>query len=802
MARHRATRPSVASVVSTTSTNGTRSRSKLSYEQSTLLALAENSLKKQKKPLNVSAIVKDAERRAHEQGLSLGIQARTRIKKAVGKLSEDGAIAEAPRQGRAPARYSLTPRAVKLFNDAKSHRRSDIGIAKEVSETLKGDTGGDRPAKRRRSSVSMGVTSSHRSTQQQAAIEKLKADLAVARSEIKTLKQSNQDLLDQQLDDDDDYDAFGSPTRKALSSQRLGVDSLTRPHSGTRGLSFNASRPTRPTTPEPTEHGSPEYEAPDDIDYPIGMEMEREVTPPSSSPPDAIVPSFAPEHQTVREKSETELKLEQLEASMAELTLEKTRMAEEIVALQNQVRHERETVVRLTQEKHEIDLVRVELTQVSKERDSAYRDVTRLGQEKAELEARCTSMKLAEQEMEDLVSKAEAEAKTQADIRSQLRTQLASITRELEESNASLVASQDEARRLAESLAVAEATIAVLNENLLARESTVAELQSTQSLNIEQLQTLRSEIQALRNTLSVAEDRITATEAIATERGLQIGGLQADQEAMRATVTGLRTQKAELANENSSLLAQINGLNALAADLRAQIESVSSKAQGLEVLVSELQSSLNTVRLEKDQEETKFEVEYSNLSRRIAERDAIIAEANRTTKKLQDDLMACNNQLSGRESEIVQLRSTLVESTTEVESLKKARDDISSKLSSSTEEARSLKQRLGELRRKDEANTKQIGQLEASLVLHRNSIEEHQDAMSKLELQLDRLRNIELESLRRRRARVEAEAKRLRDEEAELTQEAIDVDQWDESLTQSRAERSSLAPNFPIPSSP
>jgi hypothetical protein len=34
MARHRATRPSIASVISTTSTNGTRSRKKLSYEQS------------------------------------------------------------------------------------------------------------------------------------------------------------------------------------------------------------------------------------------------------------------------------------------------------------------------------------------------------------------------------------------------------------------------------------------------------------------------------------------------------------------------------------------------------------------------------------------------------------------------------------------------------------------------------------------------------------------------------------------------------------------------------------------------
>ncbi|CAE6431837.1 hypothetical protein ACGC1H_001365 [Rhizoctonia solani] len=798
MARHRATRPSIASVVSTTSTNGTRSRSKLSYEQSTLLALAENSLKRQKKPLNISAIVKDAERRAHEQGLPLGVQARTRIKKAVGKLNEDGAIAEAPRNSRAPARYTLTPRAVKLFNDAKAHRRSDIGIAKEVFETLKGSTGDDRPAKRRRSSVSMA---SLPQSSQKATIEKLKAELAAARSEIKSLKQSNQDLLDQQLDDDDDYDAFGSPTRKALSSQRLGADNLIRPPSGTRGFSV-AGRPTRPTTPEPTEHGSPEYEAPEDIDYPIGMGMEQEITPPHSSPPDAVAPSFEPGHQAAQGESETEHKLEQLEASIAELTLEKTQMAEEIIALQNQVRHERETVARLTQEKHEVDLVRVELAQVSKERDSAHRDVTRLEHEAAELEARCAAMKLAEQELKDLVSKTEAEVKAQVDIQSQLCAELANTIQKLEESKASLVACQDETRKLTESLAVAEATTAVLNENLSARESTISELQRTQSLNIEQLQTLRSEIQTLRNTLSVAEDRITATEAIATERSLQIGGLQADQEAMRATVTGLRAQKAELTTENSGLRSQIKESNALAADLRAQIESISVKAKSFEALVSDLQSSLNAMRLEKDQAEAKFEAEYSDLSRRITERDEAILEADRASRKLQDDLVACNNQLSDREAEIVQLKSALVESTTEVESLKKAKDIISGKLSSSTEEARKLKEQLGKLQMRDETNMKHISQLEASLVRHRNSIEEHQDAISKLELQLDRLRNIELESLRRRRARVEAEAKRLRDEEDELTQEAIDVDQWDESLTQSRAGRSSLAPDFPILSSP
>ncbi|KAG8735105.1 hypothetical protein FRC12_018210 [Ceratobasidium sp. 428] len=164
MARHRATRPSVASVMSTMSANGTRTRTKLSYEQNALLALAENSLKRNKKPLNVSAIVKDAERRAHEQGLELGIRARPRIKKAVEKLAEQGAIAEAPRKGRTPAEYRLTPKAVKVYNDAKSHRRSDVGIAKETLDTLKDDV--ERPNKRRRSSVSAAAASPPRPTQQ------------------------------------------------------------------------------------------------------------------------------------------------------------------------------------------------------------------------------------------------------------------------------------------------------------------------------------------------------------------------------------------------------------------------------------------------------------------------------------------------------------------------------------------------------------------------------------------------------------------------------------------------------------
>ncbi|QRW19525.1 reovirus sigma C capsid domain-containing protein [Rhizoctonia solani] len=799
MARHRSARPSVASMVSTTSTNGTRSRSKLSYEQSALLTLAENSLKRQKKPLNISAIVKDAERRAQEQGLSLGVQARTRIKKAVEKLSDNGAITEAPRKGRAPFQYSLTPKAVKAFNDAKSHRRSNIGIAKEMSDTLKGN---DRPTKRRRSSMSAGVISSSQPSQH-ATIEKLKLELAVARSEIKSLKQSNQSLLDQQLDDDDDYDTFGSPTRKALSSQRSVVDSPIRP-SGKKGLSF-LGRHTRPTTPEPTEHGSPEYEAPEDIDYTNGIDAEREFTPPNSSPPDAMISrfeQFEQEPQILQERAQTEIKLKQHEASVSELTLEKARMAEEIATLKNQVQHERGIVAHLTQEKHEADLVRVELTQAYKDHDSTRRDLVQLEREKVDLEARCASMNLSQQELKILVSKAEVDIKAHMDIQSQLRATLISTNQELETANTSLLSSQEEARRLTESLAVAEATIAVLNENVSARESSYKDLQETQSLAAEQLRTLRSEVQSLRDTLSFAEDRATTAEAIAAERNLQIGGLQADREAMQTTVIGLREQKEELARENVTLMSRIKGSDALVADLRTQVEHMSSEAGALQGLVVDLRSSLDAAQLEKDAAEAKFEIKRSELSHRIADCEKANLEATRATEKLQDDLKASNSQLSDRKAEIIRLNSSLAGLRSEIKVLKDAKDIISSKLHSSVEETKKLNQRAGELQRQDEANIQEINRLKADLVHHKNSIEEHQDVISKLELQLDSLRNHKIESLRKRRARVEAEAKRLKDEEAELTQEAIDVDQWDETLSQSRAARSSLAPSFAIMSSP
>ncbi|CCO27258.1 hypothetical protein BN14_01294 [Rhizoctonia solani AG-1 IB] len=760
----------------------------LAHDQSyrALLTLAENSLKRQKKPLNLSAIVKDAERRAQERGLSLGVQARTRIKKAVEKLGESGAIAEAPRRGRAPIQYSLTPKAVKVFNDAKSHRRSDAGIAKEMSDILKES---DRPPKRRRSSVSAGLASSSQPSQR-AIIDKLKAQLAAAQSEIKSLKHLNQDLLDQQLDNDDDYDAFGSPTRKALSSQRSEIDSSIRP-SSVKGLSF-LGRPTRPTTPEPTEHGSPEYEVPNDIHYTIGMEPEREFTPPLSSPPEAATSQFEQEPQLLQESSETETKLKQLEASMAELSLEKIRMEEEIVALKNQVRHERETVAYLTQEKHEADLVRVELAQISKDRDSARRDVTRLEHAKGDLESRCSSIKLAEQELKTLLSKAEADIKTHVDIQSQVRAELIGTIQDLEAANTSLLSSHDEARRLTESLAVAEATMAVLNENILARESSYRDLQDDQLLATEQLRTLRSEVQSLRDTLSATESRATVAEATIAEHELRIGGLQADREAMQTTVVGLRSQKEVLAKENIALMSRIQELDALATDMHAQTASISSEAQGLRNLITDLQSSLNTVQAKKDEAEANFEVERSELNRSVIEYKTASLEATRMKEKLQDDLRACSSQLSDHKAEVARLNSTLSGLNSEMEVFK----------DSKTVEVNELNQRIHEIQRKDEGNMEQIRRLKTSLTQHKNSIEEHQDAISKLELQLDSLRQHKVESLRKRRARVEAEAKRLQDEEAELTQEAIDVDQWDESISQSRAGRSSLAPSFAIPSSP
>lgn len=112
--------------------------------------------------------------------------------------------------------------------------------------------------------------------------------------------------MDQQLDDDDDDDdIFGSPTRKS----RNAVTELPArpPLAFGKSISFLGNRPTRPTTPEPTEHGSPEYEAPGEFDYDMGMN--RDITPPSSSQPDAINLERSQDRSLVPEKSEMELKV-------------------------------------------------------------------------------------------------------------------------------------------------------------------------------------------------------------------------------------------------------------------------------------------------------------------------------------------------------------------------------------------------------------------------------------------------------------------------------------------------------------
>ncbi|KAG8696216.1 hypothetical protein FRC09_008651 [Ceratobasidium sp. 395] len=540
--------------MSTTSANGTRTRTKLSYEQNALLALAENSLKRNKKPLNVSAIVKDAERRAHEQGLELGIRARPRIKKAVEKLAEQGAIAEAPRKGRTPAEYRLTPKAVKVYNDAKSHRRSDIGIAKETLDTLKDDV--ERPNKRRRSSVSAAAASPPRPVQQ-ATITKLKAELTAARSEIASLKKSNEELLDQQLDDDDDDIFDFSPN---ADTSRV-TDRSARPSfPATHGLSFLGGRPTRPTTPELTENGSPEYDAPGEFDFDAGMT--REMTPPSSSPPDTLGPRRIHE-QTTPQKSEIELKMERLETSMAELALEKAQMAEEIAALKNQVEHER---------------------------------------------------------------------------------------------------------------------------------------------------------------------------------------------------------------------------------LNAQVDS--------------LHGELDAIRFDKDQLQARAEADSATAGRFIAQRDATIAERDMQVAKLGADLKGKSQELFERQKQIGQLQVALAESANETKSLRSSQKATETELATSIKTIEERNGAIADLRTKDQASTKRIGELKSDLAKHKEAIEEHQDVISKLELQLERLRDIEHESLRRRRARIQAEAKRLRDEEADLTRETIDVDQWDEGLSQSRAARASLAPSWGVSPSP
>ncbi|QRV75925.1 Golgin subfamily A member 3 [Ceratobasidium sp. AG-Ba] len=786
MARHRATRPSIASVISTTSTNGTRSRTKLSYEQNALLALAENNLKKNKKSLNISAIVKAAERRAHEQGLELGVRARPSIKRAVEKLSESGAVVEAPRKGRSPAEYHLTPQAVKIYNNAKSHRRSDMGIAKETIDTLKGNT--ERPNKRRRSSVSSMAASSP----QRATITKLKAELATARSEIESLKKSNSDLLDQQLDDDDDDDIFGLPARSinAHKDKDLATGPLFVP---TRNLSFLGNHPTRPTTPEPTEHGSPEYDAPGEFDFGIGMP--EEMTPPSSSPPDAVRPEHVQVDQMTPQKSEMVLKMERLEAAMSELMLEKAQMAEEIIGLKNQVEHERQNTNRLTEVQHEADLVRVELAQASKDRDSALKEVSFLTQDNAALERRCVEVTTSKQQLESNVSKLNSELETHVTAEAEVRTCLADATQELEETKRSLALSQDEVQRLTEALDMAYTTSALLNDNLSARDATIVELQAGHNLMDKQLQTLRGEATTLRESLAAVQDRASLAEAALSERESQVLGLRAEQEAMRATIDGLQRQKSDLLSEKTEIIALSDSLKADAERDLAKINNLGREVEDLNTQIGNIRDDLEIALLNNQELRDKAEADNSTYGRLLAERDIHIA-------KLKSNTRAQAQQLAERQSRINQLDAALARSTETIGSLQSSQKTLEVELAVAKDTIGALNQKIGELEAKDQTNAKRIAELKSDLSKHKNSIEDHQDMISKLELQLEKLRNIELESLRRRRARIEAEAKRLRDEEADLTRETIDVDQWDEGLSQSRAARSSLAPSWVAPSSP
>ncbi|KAG9094558.1 hypothetical protein FS749_012224 [Ceratobasidium sp. UAMH 11750] len=791
MARHRATRPSIASAISTTSTNGTRTRTKLSYEQNALLALAENSLKRKGKPLNISAIVKDAERRAHEQGLELGIRARPRIKKAVEKLGEHGAITEAPRKGRAPAEYRLTPKAVKVYNDAKSHRRSDIGIAKETIETLKGNV--ERPNKRRRSSVSVAAVSSP-----QATITKLKAELAAARSEIASLKKSNDDLLDQQLDDDED-DIFDSSARNANTS--IDTERSTRPLFATaQSLSFLGNRPTRPTTPEPTENGSPEYDAPGELDF--SMDMGREMTPPSSSPPDAVGPRREQQEQTTPQKSEMELKMERLEASMSELTLEKARMAEEIITLKNQVEHERQNASRLTRVQHEADLIRVELAQVTKDRDLALKDASLQHQHNAELETRCEDLTLAKEQLGVTVSQLNADLEARIATESEAQTSLVNATQELEATKNCLALAQEEARRAAETFNLADTKIALLSSNLTARESTIRELHGDRNLTAEQLQMLRGEVLTLRDELELAKNQASCAETAANEYQLQISGLKAEQEALQGTIDGLQAQIGQLIIEKTELGAQVEALKAGAERDLVKIADLDGEIERLNAQIDSLHGELDAAQFDKDQLQAKAEADSAAAGRFIAQRDATIAERDIQLAKLGADIKSRVKELSERQKRIGQLEAALAESTKAIESLQSSRKATEAELATSINTIGVLNGKTADLQVRDQANTKRIGELKADLAKHKESIEEHQDVISKLGLQLERLRDIEVESLRRRRARIAAEAKRLRDEEEDLTREAIDVDQWDEGLSQSRAARSSLAPSRGITSSP
>lgn len=467
---------------------------------------------------------------------------------------------------------------------------------------------------------------------------------------------------------------------------------------------------------------------------------------------------------------------------MAELALEKSRMAEEIVELKNQVQHERQNVAQLTQDKHEADLVRVELAQVTKHRDSALQDVARLNQINTALEEQQVDATFAKDQLEVTVSELQADIKSRAHAESAAQAKFIGIEQDLEATRLSFASSQEEARRLTESLAMAEATGALLGSNLAARDSTIADLQSTQSLTAKQLHTLRSEVQALRDNLVVAQERASSAETATAERNSQIAGLKAEQEALRGTIEGLKAQKSSLADEKAALVKQCEAMSTTSKGLRAGVASLGAQIERLNAQIFELQQALSTAQVEMDQLQVQADANSAEAEREIAKRDASILERNIRVAQLESEAKNLGRQLSDRQDNINTLDAALAKSDETIHALESANEATSTKLDASVKLSKELNEKVAELQGKDKANVKHIGELTADLMWHKDSLEEHQDAISKLELQLERLRNIELASLRKRRARIEAEAKRLRDEEDDLTRETIDVDQWDVSV--------------------
>lgn len=468
---------------------------------------------------------------------------------------------------------------------------------------------------------------------------------------------------------------------------------------------------------------------------------------------------------------------------MSELALEKSRMAEEIVELKNQVQHERQNVTQLTQDKHEADLVRVELVQVTKDRDSALKDVSRLNQFSSALEGQQAATNLAKDQLEIFVSELQADIKSRIDAESIAQAKFISTAQDLEAARLSLASSQDDARRLTENLAMTEARVALLDSNLAARNATIVELQSAQSLTTKQLHTLRSDVQTLRDNLATAQERVSIAETTTAERNSQVAGLKAEQEALQGTIEGLTAQKSLLVGEKVTLIKQCEAMNAANEGLRVEVAGLGAQIEQLNARVFELQQALSVVQGEKEQLQAKAVADSTEARRSIEQCNTVIEERNHHVAMLESEAKNLARLLSERQENIIRLDAALAKSDGAVRSLESTNKALNAKLDASVKLSKELNEKITELQGKDKANMKHIRELEVDLIKHKDSLEEHQDAISKLELQLEKLRSIELESLRKRRARIEAEAKRLRDEEEDLTRETIDVDQWDVSMS-------------------